>query len=594
MAKPIKGSNVNPKDQGAKPKSNQGNKTHKKSGSGNRSSRGRAPKGTQSRKDSDDPRVNYDNTRESKFDKDMKSPGHNDIAWYAKNPELLRSAGSIGFSNVTGSKIPFTVNNSVPGVCAISWAPSLGGDNLTAINQAKESIYSYVTHANSRNYKYDPSDLTIMMLAGMNVFTGIAYLVKAYGVMKSYSAVNLYTPQVIIRSMGFDFNDLQKNLSKMWFDINNLIAMSTQIWIPSTMPVLNRWMWMSQDVYFDSTNPKAQIYHYVPQTLWMLKNEFGSSGSGFYLVPLEFIPPKTTTGKTELFSPGSIATDPKNPKLYTWDEAYTAIATMLDALVYCPDRGIIMGDILKAYGPDQIYALNEIPVDFRLEYKWNTEVQAQFENLTLTGHEYTMGIAGGTSFYTNYFPPIKGRAYGTYNAGASASAWRGVPPLPKDLVLNFHMDGQPSPEAIMLATRLMNCGTKLTRSQCWSKDANGSWALSTQWIWTPGTTGTEVCYSATYYSYNYTNNPIPTISYTRMVSVNDTDTLLTSQLFEWCAFDWAPWLYTVPSSEYTVGNGPVPSDSAFGDWDNYTIVDQSELNKLHETALLSEFGVPTM
>lgn len=125
----------------------------------------------QPKKDSRNKRVNYDNTRESKFVKDMdgdmdrvsnpkrmrRSGSSNDVSWYAGNQQLLQAAASIPFNDVTGSKLGDIGNYSVPGVCALYWTPFIGCNN-SAVTQSMNNILSYTVHANSRTNKYDAPD----------------------------------------------------------------------------------------------------------------------------------------------------------------------------------------------------------------------------------------------------------------------------------------------------------------------------------------------------------------------------------------------------------------------------------------------------
>lgn len=148
----------------------------------------------QPKKDSKAKRVNFDNERLDKVEKQMrKDSGYrdcrsNDVLWYAKTPELLRSAASIPFSTTLGTKPEFTIPTAVPGVLQIDWAPTVGGMEARPINQAANSIYSFTVHANSRNYSYDPADQMKMIIAGMQVFSALAAGIRAYGVMLNFSA----------------------------------------------------------------------------------------------------------------------------------------------------------------------------------------------------------------------------------------------------------------------------------------------------------------------------------------------------------------------------------------------------------------------
>lgn len=81
----------------------------------------------------------------------------NDIAWYNKNPELLKASCSVSFGQRAGFKLGMEKTPTIPGVMSLYWVPSIGTGNPSRI--AQDNLYSYVVHANSRNTSYDPVDL---------------------------------------------------------------------------------------------------------------------------------------------------------------------------------------------------------------------------------------------------------------------------------------------------------------------------------------------------------------------------------------------------------------------------------------------------
>lgn len=132
------------------------------------------------RKDSESKRINLDNERVAKF---ITNNSSNDVKWYAKNPQMLAAAASLPYSNYSGMIMPSLLKGSTfPGVLAFYYDISLGGDDESAVNQAKESMYSFVVHANSRNQSYDSTDLMILTLAGNEVMRALLTL---YGCMVS-------------------------------------------------------------------------------------------------------------------------------------------------------------------------------------------------------------------------------------------------------------------------------------------------------------------------------------------------------------------------------------------------------------------------
>lgn len=128
----------------------------------------------------------------------------NDPSWYAANSALLRDSASFSFNNPLGNRItlsgaPSSVSISrtfaIPGVYAIYCGPSIGRslDNSSPVNIAARNIYSFVRHANSGHSNYDAPDLMLYLLAMDQLYSGLAFMSRAYGVMSQYSqATGIY------------------------------------------------------------------------------------------------------------------------------------------------------------------------------------------------------------------------------------------------------------------------------------------------------------------------------------------------------------------------------------------------------------------
>lgn len=525
----------------------------------------------QPRKDSKSKRVNYDNERESKFDREIKEIGKtcasNDVRWYAHNAELLRSAASLPFSNVTGSNIGWegaTASGlNVPGVFALYHLPSIGGWSDAAVNSSKESIYSYVVHANSRNTSYNSTDLMLVILAGSQIFASLANAIRAYGIMKTFDQRNKYLPMALVQACGFKYADLQNNLANMWFDINEMIARASQIWIPNTLPVLDRWFWLNSNVYMDSASVKGQYYMFTQRHFWIYNETQSDKGGG-----LNWIKPDGTPLTTE--DTGK-AFD--NTNTYTWASYMTMMNGMFNALLNSEDRGVIMGDILKAYGAERIYAIKPIPSDYIITPQYDTEVLTQIENADICSTVY-YGVTQNPN---------------TLQLETQWTAWASAPTLssicPDQAILNFHQKETPTPEQIMVATRLKVLGSHIIPQTADPTKIS---------VIIPDTTGTEYVQIMAYFAFNVSgtltwNEYLPK----EIGSVGERDTY--GQL----AFDWCPWQYeivgTAPAKDAPISSFEPPKVKAgLGDYDNYTVIDKRTLQKMHTTAVYSEFGVPTI
>lgn len=560
-------------------------------------------------KDSDSKRVNYDNARVSRIEKDMTDKS-NDPKWYANSPELLRSAASLPFSPVTGRNLEFNASasvggtpNSVPGILAMYWSPAIPTNYGNAIDQAANSIYSYTVHANSRTTKYDAPDELLLIIAGAQLFSALAFGIRAYGIMRRYYQQESYTPNGLLSAMGFDPQDLQSNYSKMWFQLNELIARSQQIWIPNTMPVIERWFWMNSNMYRDGDSVKAQYYLYVPTVFYQLVE---TDPSGTMLQPIQWYTPNNyatlnTTVSTPITTRWGVQipqTSASTGQLRTWNDYITIVNQLFSSLLNSQDRGIIFGDILKAYGADRLYSVSSLNVDYTVEPVYDREVLTQIENLS------TFAFEPGNIKQTE-----NGHLYQMFDKPVGNPGWRQNTSCtfsgPRQQVLNFHQREVPSPEQIMVATRMKTMGIAVNQLV-----SGGS-------AYAPATCGTEVCTGLVMVS-NIWNNNVPTLCMTYFSQyfgswseINSTGNEIKFSmeiggnivwmLTQYLAFDWAPWIYRIAPFEW----GKTPNDGAsatiydqtvytYGDWDNYTVIDEELLNKLNITAIYSEYGVPSV
>nr|AVX53607.1 putative capsid [Marmot picobirnavirus]AVX53708.1 putative capsid [Marmot picobirnavirus] len=545
-----------------------------------RSSRGRVQNG-------DAPQVKRDGIKDI-----AETEYGNDVSWYAHNVELLRAAASLPFSNTVGTKLPFVNMNkgltSVPGVMTISWTPSFGGSVVDPINQAAKSVYSYVVHANSRNTSYTDQDLMIMIVGGAQIFSALAWITRAYGCMKLFDQRNMYLPQSLITAMGIDYADFKSNLSDVWFQINEWIARSSQIWIPNTMPFIERWFWMNSNVYMDGDSYKSQMYVFVPSNFLGLDETYDEQGGALVMMGNQSSEPKPLTydemKAAEVVGCGGNFFSPTRPDYqYKWSRIKGLINAMFDLLLSSEDRGVIFGDILKAYGTDKLYALKPIPVDYTISPVYDREVLTQIENCIVCQGVYT-------STLSQVITPVASLnqtfLLQSYNDQTPGKIYRSV--LPDDAVLNFHQSEVPIPEQIMVATRL--------RAQGMRNKTNGTSGKLVGF--TPLYTGTEIVNRITTWMIDGSGAPYPTVLPT--ITDDSADMLTARQIMLWASFDWAPWLYVIESGEgYPDWNGgnthPNPGwYGAIGEWNQYTFTSPHLMEKLHRTALYSEFGVPVM
>lgn len=568
-------------------KSNKANRTKGGRGNGqNGSNKSQSPKtqsmqGRQGKKDSTDPRINYDNARESKVAKDiheeMKSGKFNDISWYLKNPELVRSSATIPMVPILGRM--FSGVKQVPGIITYYWDPAVGPASTSYISRGNpsqpvkmtsppdalqlcaDSMYSFLVHANSRNYSYNSTDLMIMVLAGMEVFVAIENMKRAYGVSKYFEATNAYIPDALVYSLGFTPTDLRNNLGQAWFDINRLIERTRTIWIPNVFPILDRWLQLSSDVYCDAAGQYSQLFATVKSSFFMYSETTYQQGGA--LIPFKFQ------------SGGSPALPNPSGNAVSWNQWVRMADDMIDALVNSEDRGIIYGDLLNAYGAANIYAMSPIDAGYTVAPTYSVEIAMQLENLTLHPARLLGIVQYENGLYPLYTPPaVMNTKYTVENS-----------------IVNFHFPESPTPEDIVEATRAKTQGFAAVKYPV-APDTGNSLELAN--IVVPAAAGSEI-----FFGYRLWVDPrtIPSLQGTQFVTNSEVDGHL-------MAFDWHHFCYdvdrtgtvfptTVPDTD--VENGTVYTSKlieAYGDYDHYGVVNVNELRDIHSVAMMSLFDVP--
>lgn len=464
----------------------------------------------------------------------------NDPKWYAANPQLMTAAGSYSFSNVLGTKLPIT-QHSFPGIMTMSWIPTLGTDDPAVI--ATRNVYSFVRHANSGSANYDAPDLMMYILAVDSAFSYIANLIRLYGVMRLFDQRNKYMPRAIVRSMGINYDSILENLANLNYYINSLVARASVLWIPDTMPFVERHYWLNSNIFCDGASSKAQLYIPLQYSYYKYNPTLTSYGGG--LEPKQL--PDFANGLTYT-------------QLVNFGED---LFSQLDA--NNEDFGIMGGDILKAYGKEHLYTISEIPFNYTVMPIYSTEVLSQFHNATTTGI-----LPGNIVQSPNGDIKLEWPTSGT-DAGARAY-------IPSNLMLDFFQSEAPTPEQVMVATRLS------TAWQWWNTVESGG---TSKYSIVPGHVGTEIV--ATFIMWYYDGEALRYSSfYTTTPKTKVTPTMVAML----SKFDWAPFVYVSDTDSCAISDTNIIE--IIGDVENYTTINSESLRKLHTTATWSEFGIPAM
>lgn len=508
------------------------------------------------------------------------SRSKNDPRWYGANPSLVRDAASFPFSHPVGTRLSFHLDiptgvttqssisrfTSVPGAIIMLYAPVLGGstDAVSPINVAARALYSYVRHANSGARNYDSPDLMLYVYGMKDVYAYYASMVRLYGMMRLFTFYNRYLPKAIIEEMGWNYTDLASELADFRYYINLYAAKANALGVPANMTAVTRQTWLNQTVFTDSSNAKAQLY------LWQ---------QAFYYQYVEAVEGpnylKAVTG----------------PEIGS-EQISTTLATLrafgdalLEPMLQSEDINIMSGDIIKAYGAENLYTLSPITEDYTTIPTYSAEVLSQIENSFFIPTGKIPDITQAISDDATAPALIQNLDFVPYaDAEIPVNGYSSF--FLRERIINMHKSDV-TPDEMMVATRMMpGITTTLVDSQVH--------------VQVP-ICGTELPLAMKVVYANYLDASLPNAPMTSKHlgsnilfgdATNDFQHENPLSVSLLSAFDWHPTVYI--SANYHT-DGTETSEELTGvlcDLDNYTLLTNEDLRSMHETALMSEFAAP--
>lgn len=484
----------------------------------------------------------------------------NDAAWYAADGQLLKDVSSFSFNSALGAGLTIRGQNAsgglsyttkFPGILSIMTTPTVGISNSAdaPVNVAAKKLYAYVRHANSGHSNYDPADLMIYMLAMDSLYTYWSYMTRVYGVAQIFSKTNRYVGDALLRSMGVDPYSVRSNLADLRAYINMFAVKAGSFAVPKTMSYFIRHSWMYSNIYKDEDTSKAQMYLYVPAFLYKfaLKAE---TGAGM----LEATPVCGVIGPS-----GSL----NGITMLTFPQLYFLGDTLLNAALAQEDLGIISGDVLKAYGPENLWKLDSVPEGYAVLPVFSEEMLAQIHNTDFAG--VTVRVQKGDEWSINYhgLDVVQDVSVGDGNLYFEPRFYR-ASHLCHDRILDFWHEN-PTPEEVMVGTRNMICAfPSLLDAGQRTAEIRGC--------------GSELALCAFMWNYDSNNALVSTQMY-----FSDQSAALMN-ISDLSKFNEYPRYYV------TNNNGEIAS--IMGEMDTYTVLTSWEIEQLHLAALLSMFGIP--
>lgn len=393
----------------------------------------------------------------------------NDISWYAKNPDLLQQAGNLSWGYKLGLPVNFANENftfryvdtkpttRVPGFMFVGVIPGPGVtanedtfQESDAINLAAKDQYAYIRYANSGHANYDSQDLMMYYLAWDEIQMEICDAMRAYGTANITNMQNRYMPRALVQALGWDYEAIVSNRANFASKINSAIARLGAFPVPKGMPYFDRHRWLFSNLFTDETSLKSQIF-------------------GFKKIMYRYFEHNSENEAGALIAerrPGAYG-----ETLLTPDVWFDKILNLINRISDSEDMGIIMGDILKAWGTENCMTIDYMAQDYVCTPAYSEEIKIQFENMYIHSSlirdgRHSVGSDKDISVYDITQDPnvdmgrIVYRPYtkiSSIYAGADIRPtddreFNAINPTAGNALLNIHKDS-PSVADVVIATR---------------------------------------------------------------------------------------------------------------------------------------------
>lgn len=494
----------------------------------------------------------YDRTlrRDASFD-----PLHakeNDVNWYNRYPELLEAAARIATPYRAGSIIETgKTMGDIPGVMKISWIPNFGvsDSSRSPINQVARELYARVRAKYSADLDAEGADFVCYIGALDGIFTYIAWLKRVYRFTRMWTPENYAYPMQLIAGSGLTeqtFNALRMHRVELYGGINELIYRVHTFICPAVFDMLNRHVWMTDNIFLDSEKLYGQTYMFNPTAVFkfeelpVIGGAAGDLASGLTMQKL----PSGTKTLTELLQFG--------------DDLITALANWSEAKT-------INGYFLRVFENEPIFRMPNLAEDEVQLPVYSEEVLSQIENT------FSASIANPQTDAVSFAKCQVAQDTDFRLITQSTVTVSGSPNASAELLtiaqhyMNFHHGLDAVPDVIV-ASRMHGHFTL--------EQSTGAYNIVCQGA-------TEIALDIVLCGYSPSTG---IVSLAHLPQLRRTSNQEVGSLFDTMSFDWHPFMYaySADASPATVYFG--------GDCDLFTVLPVSQLLEMHKVALFSELN----
>lgn len=505
---------------------------------------------------------------------------YQDWQWYAKNNKIAADMASFPFLNVVGDVIGNS-SDVVSGImiikhrhCITTSGAANSGNYAT---RAAHAFYNYVVQGYTGGVDFEASDLMMVALAANSLYALMIEGKRAYSALNYYLQFNRYYASVIVKALGFNFDDMVGHKADFRARYNILVDQVNKLCaVPKGFFIGDRWEYLAGSVFTDTDSAEySTSFAYVCEAALKFNPTIANTGSCLEWVHTNSNGYYVSTGRTI--------------------DAYFAVLDELVNALQDTDVRSIFGAIRRVYSSSDLKTLTELESDIAYPLVRNDVASATIHNMSW------IAGASGPSAYGNaigYLPSnlaidgvaiptvpiyqdasdnIIGDVYVKYDTGDNWIPYMGGS-YSDDVVLDMY-DHMVSPENILDLTSNIQVGT--TSPKTVSVTVN-----STTYRYAQITCRTELITNL--YMWNY-NNGNPNMSYVLKGYAGGFS--VTLPIAQFTHVDSHPLLCCATVGTPTVANNP--SIAYFlGELDRYTVVSRSDIMKLHDRSLFNLLLMP--
>lgn len=488
----------------------------------------------------------------------------NDPKWYDKNARLVADASKIPFANQLGAVVDtyqpqgggadmgYVEASYAPGIMSLYMVnvPGIASKSSDGPNLAAAGLFQFIRKNLSTVATYAPADTMIYVLALDEIYSMYSNILRAFGIVNAYSAINLYMPDALLAAgYGFDtaaVNEFKRNINVYRSRFNNLIYKASTLYLPTDFSITSRHAWLYSNYFTDSTSLKAQIYVHRMGVYHILNETISEEGS--YL--------ETKSSPTNM------------------EALLNIFSNMIDAVRNSDSMLRIAADMRRAFEGRAQWKLAYCDEAYMVLPTYDELVVSQIHNSTIVSENVMSGsnmkqwdISQSVTRNTITFSP-----HFVFAAATDSDAMVGLIPAMSGKIIDMHKDEVTSDD-ILEATRGM---VTMYAAKDIVDNTYDCYVMSC---------GADVCYAAMIYQMNAAG------AYDRCAFVgnvlNFTSPMNWAKIFaQYIAFKNCPQLFASMDST-------MPKKlQCILELDNYTTVPNSTIERMNDNIICSMWSIP--